>query len=318
MRGVTDAPAAPPGNPRGQLDPETGLPIGRDPRVVRRIVRDVARRVVIPLRRRLPGFLVPGVVRLRTMLAMRSSFKVASSRKQMEILLDALPGYDLDEMTRRHVWFTQRRAEYRFHPDLVSDQELVGLENVEQACAGGRGVLLSFMHYGHYDGCWLTLKKAGLETDAMVIQFLYDGIGTDWQRQHARLLRMGTRMHSVEGGSQVVRDLLAEGRVVALASDVTSRTKVPFMGKDRRASFGAPRIAHEMGVPVVVMTFSWTGRKPRITLHEPLQPVDFPDARALYDRMLEIHEAAVREWPWSYELPQDRWVVWADEAETDS
>ena len=292
--------------------------VGRDPLVVRRLARDVARKVAIPLRRSLPDPLVPLVVRLRTLLAMRSGFKVASSRRQMEILLDTLPGYDLDELTRRHVWFTQRRAEYRFHPDLVSDQELVGLDNLQRARAGGRGVLLSFMHYGHYDGCFLTLKKAGVETDAMVIRFLYDGIGTDWQRQHARLLRMGTTMHSVEGGSQVVRDLLADGRVVALASDVTSRTKVHFMGKDRLASFGAPRIAHEMGAPVVVMTFEWTGTKPRITLHEPLEPGDFPDAWALYHRMLEIHEDAVRGWPWSYELPQDRWVVWPEDADEEA
>ena len=285
-----------------------------DPFELRRLVRNFFRGLAGPLRRALPDVLVPAIVRVRTRLAMRSTFKVAFSRRQMEVLLDGLPGYDLDEMTRRHVQFTQRRAEYRFHPDLVSDQEIVGLEHLVGARDRGRGVLLSFMHYGHYDGCWLALKKAGLELDAMVIPFLYDGVGSDWQRQHAQLLRMGARLHSVAGGSQVVRDLLSQGRILALASDVTSRTKVHFMGKDRLASFGAPRIAHEMGVPVVVMTFEWTGKRPRIRLHEPLDPADFPDAWGLFDRMLAIHEEAVREWPWSYELPTDRWVGWSEEA----
>lgn len=281
----------------------------------RKRVRAVLRGLATPLRRSLPDFLVPLVVRLRTLLAARNSFKVASSRLQMEVLLDALPEYDLDEMTRRHLAFTQRRAELRFHPDLVSDQEIVGLEHLTAARAEGRGVLLSFMHYGHYDGSFLALKKAGVETDAMVIPFLYAGVGSTWQRQHARLLRMGTTMHSVEGGSQVVRDLLGQGRVVALASDVTSRTKVRFLGKDRLASFGAPRIAHECDVPVVVMTFAWAGRRPRIVLHEPLRPGSYVDPGALFADMLAIHEAAVREWPWSYELPQDRWVVWQDDPE---
>jgi lauroyl/myristoyl acyltransferase len=278
-----------------------------------RRVRAFFRGRAAPLRRSVPDALVPLVVWARTLLASRNSFKVASSRHQMEVLLGGLPEYDLDEMTRRHVAFTQRRAEYRFHPDLVSDQQIDGLAHLVTARERGRGVLLSFMHYGHYDGSFLALKKAGVDTDAMVIPFLYAGIGTDWQRQHARLLRMGTTMHSVEGGSQVVRDLLADGRVVALASDVTSRTRVPFLGRDRLASFGAPRLAHEMGSPVVVMTFAWDGRRPRIVLHEPLEPESYADPTALFADILALQEEAVRAWPWSYELPQDRWVVWADD-----
>ncbi len=296
-------------------DPGTGTVTTADrlPPDPRKAIRTVLRRLAAPLRRHLPAFLAPTVVRVRHQLAKRNAFKVASSRLQMEVLLDALPDYDLDEMTARHLWFTQRRAEYRFHPELVSDQEIVGLEHLTGARAGGRGVLLSFMHYGHYDGMFLALKNAGVETDAMVIPFLYAGIGSDWQRQHARLLRMGTTMHSVEGGSQVVRDLLAEGRVVALASDVTSRTKVHFMGKDRLASFGAPRLAHETGVPVVVISAEWLGDRQRVRLHEPLDPADFADPWALYEAMLAVHERAVRAWPWGYELPQDRWVVWPEE-----
>lgn len=52
-----------------------------------------------------------------------------------------------------------------------------------------------------------------------------------------------------------------------------------------------------------------SAKRPRIHVHEPLDPADFPDAWGLFDRMLAIHEEAVREWPWSYELPTDRWVV---------
>lgn len=282
----------------------------RLPHDPRKRIRTLLRGLATPVRRSLPDALVPLIVRIRTALAARNDFKVASSRLQMEVLLDGLPEVDLDDMTARHLAFTQRRAEYRFHPDLASDQEITGLEHLAVARARGAGVLLSFMHYGGYDGSFLALKKAGVDTDAMVIPFLYAGVGSTWQRQHARLLRMGTTMHSVEGGSRAVRDLLADGRVVALASDVTSRTRVHFLGKDRLASFGAPGIAYEMGVPVVVMTYEWSGRKPRIVLHEPLDPASYDGPAALFADMLALQEEAVRAWPWSYELPQDRWVVW--------
>lgn len=286
----------------------------RLPHDPRRWVRTWLRGLAAPVRRNLPAFLAPTIVRVRHRLARHNAFKVASSRWQMEVLLDALPEYDLDEMTAKHLWFTQRRAEYRFHPDLVSDQEIIGLEHLVAAREQGHGVLLSFLHYGHYDGMFLALKKAGVETDAVVVPFLYAGIGSDWQRQHARLLRMGTTLHSVEGGSPAVRALLAQGRVVALASDVTSRTKVHFLGKDRRASFGAPRLAHETGVPVVVLTVEWLGDRQRIRLHEALDPGLYDGPEELFDAMLAIHERAVRAWPWAYELPQDRWVVWNDTA----
>ncbi len=272
------------------------------------VVRTLARSWAGPVRSAVPDRMVPLLVDARTWLALRGQRHTRRSAKSMRVLLDALPEYDLAEMTRRHVWFTQRRAEYRFHPELVGDQEVVGIEHLAGARDLGRGVMLSFMHYGHYEGMFLALRNAGVETDAMTLPVILEETGTYWQNQHGRILKLGTTLHDISGGSDLVRRLLGEGRVVAMASDVTSRTKVHFLGKDRLASFGAPRLAFEQDAPVVVVTSEWAGDRPRVICHPPLMPADYADAGALYADLLALHEASVRTWPWAYELPEERWV----------
>ena len=264
--------------------------------------------VVNPVRRRVPARGVRAIVRLRTKLDLRSPARMARARAEMEHLMGAeADAAELEALAARFAGWMRRRGEYRWHPELVGRQEVVGLDHLLEAQAHGRGVVVSFVHHAHFDGSFLSLKRHGLELDAIVHPLMTSGGGGNFMRQHTALCRLGGTLHSTEIGSAGIADLLRAGRTVFVASDVKGSTPVRFLGQERVGSSGAPRIAMATGSPVVVMTFERVGDDARIRLHEPMDPAGFTTPEELLEAMLARHEAAVRAWPEAYDEPLKRW-----------
>lgn len=279
------------------------------------MLKELLLRVANPVRRRVPRAGVRAIVRLRTWLGVRSERRMAVARREMEHLVGAaLPDADLDDLARRYVAWTMRRGEYRWHADLVADQEIEGLDHLAKAYAEGRGVVVSFVHHAHFEGAFLAVHRAGFDLDGIVHPLMIAGGGGNFMRQHTRICAMGATLHSTEIGSAGIADLLRAGRIVCLAVDVAGRTPVSFLGRERLGSFGAARLAAETGSPVVVMSYERAGDGVRIRLHEPLDPADFADPRALLAAMLERHEPAVLDLPEAYDQPIKRWGALPEEA----
>ncbi len=272
-------------------------------------MKTVLEDVAAGVRRRIPRALLPLVVALRFRLAWSRSSVRADARAQMRFLVEhTRPDADLDAVARGYLRYQIWRGELRWHPDLLTRMRVEGIEHLHDARARGRGVMLSFMHHGHYDGAFPSLARQGVRCHMVVYPYMLGADAPGWLRQHIRVASTGGGVPvSAEIGTDGILDLLRGGEVVAIASDVPGRTPMRFVGRDVLGSFGAARLASEAGSPVVVVTSERDETGPFLRAHEPLEPSDHDSSRALLERMLARHEAVQVRWPEATDLPLSRW-----------
>jgi lauroyl/myristoyl acyltransferase len=183
-----------------------------------------------------------------------------------------------------------------------------GLDHIRAAQAQGHGVMLNFMHHNSYEGALASVGRLGAPADMIVYPYMLRSDAPRWLRQHIKVACLGGgRAVSAEVGTQGIIELLGQGRVVAVASDVPGRTPLRFAGRDVLGSFGAARIAAEAGAPVVVMTTEEDASGAFVRLHEPLDPAAFETSQALLQEMVARHERVILQWPEATDLPLSRW-----------
>ncbi len=266
-------------------------------------------RAVALARKLTPPVLLPLLVAVRTHLAWSRPSVRADARTQMRFLLEhARPDADLERAARAYVRYQVRRAELRWHPRLITRMRVEGIEHLTRARDRGRGVLLNFMHHGHYDGAFPSFARHGVRCQMVVYPYMLEPDAPLWVQQHVALACIGGgRPVSAAVGSDGMLDLLRAGEVVAIASDVPGRTPLRFVGREVLGSFGAARLATDAGAPVVVLTSEEDDRGAFIRLHPPLAPADFASPRELLEAMLAIHESVQTRWPEATDLPLSRW-----------
>ena len=255
----------------------------------------------------LPAAAIPALYRLRLRRDLRTPRVLEQARTHMRFLVGELkPEVDVDDLARRYLACTRWRIETRWHPDaFLPAVPVVGAEHL---AAGRDGAVVNFLHHGPYERLGTSLARVGHRLDMMMAAFFFADDVAPWLLRHREITARETTIFSAEEGSAGVRARLADGRLVGLASDMPGRTPVTFLGREVMGTFGAARLAHEAGKPVLVATCEQgPDGQPRFRIHEPLHPRDFPDARALLDAMLRIHEPSVLAWPEMYEEPRSKW-----------
>jgi lauroyl/myristoyl acyltransferase len=269
------------------------------------------------LRRRIPRPLLPLVVGARFLLAWARPGVRADARAQMAFLLkESRPGADIEAAARAYVRRQVWRGELRWHPEWITHERIEGLEHLLAARELGRGVMLNFMHHGTYEGAFGSIGNGGVPLHMIVYPYMVREDAPSWLKQHMRVASTGggTAVSS-EVGTQGILDLLNQGNVAAVASDVPGRTPLRFVGRDVLGSYGAARLAADAGSPVVVMTCEHDGRGSFVRLHEPLDPKEFESPRELLEEMLTRHEQVILQWPEATDLPLSRWGTVVDRPE---
>jgi lauroyl/myristoyl acyltransferase len=261
------------------------------------------------LRARVPRALIPALVAARSGLAWRRPAVREDARAQMRFLLEQTElDADVDEVARAYVRYQARRGELRWHPELLTSLRVEGLDNLVTARERGHGVVLNFVHHGHYDGAFPSIARLGVRAHMVVYPYMLEDDAPTWLRQHVKvaLVNGGTAV-SAAIGTEGMLDLLRRGEVLALASDVPGKTPVSFAGRQVLGSFGAALLATTAAAPVVVLTCEEDADGPVIRLHDPLNPAAYATPQALLRRMLELHEAVVLRWPEATDIPLSRW-----------
>lgn len=279
---------------------------------VKGAVLATAGRALEVFRRLTPAALVPFVVRVRHRLAWSRSSVRDEARRQMQFLLEeARPDVDIDAAAAGYARHMIRRGEERWHPSIVTGRRLVGLEHLVGARDLGRGVIVSFVHHGFYDGgAFPALADAGVPTHMMVYPYMTRDDAPGWLKQHLLVNSLGGGIPtSTEIGAQGIVDLLVGGAVVAIASDVPGSTPMTFVGRQVLGSFGAARLAMTAGSPVVLMTSERDEQGEYVRLHAPLHPQDFDSPRTLLDEIMAQHEKRVLAWPEATDIPLSRWSI---------
>ena len=167
----------------------------------------------------------------------------------MRFLLEqARPDADIERAARAYVRGQMWRGELRWHPEMLTNRRIVGLEHLRAAQDLGRGVMLNFMHHGAYEGAFGSLGRRGVQLHMVVYPYMVRADAPRWLRQHMSVACTGGgQAVSAEIGTQGIIELLNQGKIVAVASDVPGRTPLRFVGRDVLGSFGAARIAADAG-----------------------------------------------------------------------
>jgi lauroyl/myristoyl acyltransferase len=265
--------------------------------------------LVDALRRRIPRAVLPLVVGVRYLLAWGRPDVRADARAQMTFLLEkSRPDADIEAAARAYVRRQVWRGELRWHPELITHLRIEGLDHLLAAREAGRGVMLNFMHHGTYEGAFGSIGRSGTQLHMIVYPYMVREDAPSWLKQHMSVACTGGGLAvSAEIGTQGILDLLGQGRVVAVASDVPGRTPLRFVGRDVLGSYGAARLASDAGAPVIVMTTEQDDQGSFVRLHEPLDPGEFESPRLLLEEMLARHEQVIVRWPEATDLPLSRW-----------
>ncbi|MCW2816649.1 MAG: hypothetical protein JWN84_4104 [Nocardioides sp.] len=262
------------------------------------------------LRLAVPDALVPAVVRARVRTKNRRSGPLETARAEMGFLLSEVAGdTEIEEVAQRYVERDTWRSELRWHPRMICHQPVEGIAHLRTARATGRGVVISFLHHGHYEGAVASVSAADAPIHIALAPEMCGPDAPSFLRQHVRTgSSTGGIGVNVAGGAGVLAGLLLEGNTLAVATDVPGKMPVDFLGKKRYGSSGAARLAAGTNSLVVVMTAHRSADGSLgLALREPIEPSDFATPEELVIHLLHAQEDAVRAWPEGYHHPTLRW-----------
>lgn len=262
-----------------------------------------------------PDSLVPAVTRARTRRKLASEAAVSKARAEMDFLIGSIRPDDVERATQAYVERDVMRSELRYHPRLIGRQPVTNLEALTRARATGRGVVVSFLHHGHYEGAVASLAWAGEPLTMLVSDDMLADDAPTFLRQHVRVgLVHGNRRIPASAGMAACKEVLQGGEPIAVATDVPGRSPLTFLGAERLGSSGAARMALDTGA-LVVMLFARCAADGTLSieLSDPIEPADFADPHTLLLHLLAAHEAPVLAWPEGYHQPRLRWGVPAED-----
>jgi lauroyl/myristoyl acyltransferase len=260
---------------------------------------------VVPVGR-IPALVDRKVTRLWT----NDDYRLAQERQMRYLLEHTERADEVPALAREFARFSLARTYLRWHPEVLSNQEIRGIEWLTTRRDPDRSVVLSLLHHNFYEGLFVSLKRAGAPIAVLVTPKVLGPETPSGLKQHVRVMRSENTLIPAAGGLDAIQARLQPGMTMAIASDVPGHTEVRFLGRRVLSSFGAPVIATRTNSQVVVAT-------PRraadggsyIQVHEPLEPKEFGDPKELLVEMLRRHEEAVLAWPEVLEMPRARWGV---------
>ncbi len=243
------------------------------------------------------------------------------ARKNLALIYPEKPEAEREQMARavfRH--FGRMAGEFLKLPRLASaDIERMvtveGEENLKQAMAMGKGVLLITGHFGNWEFMARWLSSHGYPIN-VVARDARDPVATKLltdtrEGNGAQVLYRGN-------SARAVLQCLKKNEIVALLPDQNAADiYVPFMGK-RTGTVDGPAIIHlKMDAPLL---FSWCIRLPdnrfQITFEPPVMPVSTGDKTADVARTMTLInarlETQIRRNPTQWLWLHDRWKASPD------
>jgi lauroyl/myristoyl acyltransferase len=213
---------------------------------------------------------------------------------------------EIPVLARRFAEESMLKTHLRWHPRLVTNEPVRGIEWLTTKRDLNRPVILNFMHHYRYEGMFKALKRQGVDLTIVAHAELM-GKGTpNPLKHHMKLVASGGRMVPAGGGTDKYIAMAKPGVILVVASDLPGQTPVTFLGRRVIGSFGSARIATETNSPVVLVTAHQDEGGSYLQVHPPIEPGDFEDAHALLAKILEKHGEAVLAWPEVLDMPRAR------------
>jgi len=261
------------------------------------------------LHRMLPASSVGLLARAAAKRDARNPAAMARARESMHLLLDGVRPdtgpEEIDALACRYLFEIRRQNEARWHTRLCRPLPVQGIERLSLLEGPA---MVHIVHHGPFLLIGPSMAQSGREVHVVADPGLCAADRKPWQAQTHAVASQGCHLFSAEEGAAGIRDRLARGLVVAVATDVPGRTPVEFLGQRLVGSSGAVRAAYDSGTPVLSATIHRDDHgAPFYRLSEPLHPAGLDSTEALLQELLRRQEEPVLAWPEAYYDPLTKW-----------
>lgn len=203
----------------------------------------------------------------------------------------------------------QARAWELYHrPRDLAALPVDGLENLVAARDDGRGVLVSYVHYGP-ELAWLVLRRH-LPIVAVLGDWIvepppsgYRGLQVEHRRSLLVAAGMGAAHATAPGSATAQVRALQAGGALLTAFDLPGRRPTRYLGRTVELVDTTARMSMMTGAPVLPGTAVPHGTSWRLQLHAPLRPTTFSSAAQLHQALADVHGDAVAPAPAHYISP---------------
>jgi len=257
---------------------------------------------------RLPWSLAQKRLAKRTATALQSPAYDELAQEQMAWLLEKVAPERIEESKTGFIEFMMKEAEQRWHPSRAIEQRVEGIEHLRAAEAHGRGVLVSFVHHGHYSGMFGAFKRAGIDHVTVVRAGALGWNAGPGQRQNFMVFKRGGPLVDVREGTAGFIKRLARGEVVMIATDVPGTSAVTFAGRRVKCSSGVVWAARAANSPIVVVDTYRSGAGHVVRFAPALMPDDYANPQDLLQDIVTQHEDAILAWPGASLMPTLSWM----------
>ncbi len=247
---------------------------------------------------------------------LRSAFPSRTDRECREILRSTFQhfGRHVIELLNFHVMSTH---------EITRLLEVRGSENVEQAIAGGKGMVFFSGHFGYWE--LQVMGQAILYAPIVVIVRTLDNPWLERLIERIRT-RVGTRVVPRQGAIRALLRGLLERAPVALMIDQhvhdRSAVTVDFFNRPAVTTSAVAKLALRTGAPVIpVFTLPLPGGRYQMVYEPPVKPPADDDADPVFtytQRCTDVLEMYVRRYPELWLWMHRRWRDGVDDLDARS
>lgn len=243
----------------------------------------------------------------------------ARRRSRLAVAAIAGPGAVPDRVAREHLSHAAAREQLIWRPRMILDAAVEGGAHLASAKASGRGVLVSYCHFGPFPAIGVSALKFANDVHQVAGGWLAaprPGSGRA-RRWRGIFERAGVPLIGAKGCFPVVAELLRRGAVVVMAFDWPGSAESSFLGKRVMLASGTARLAQSTGALVVPAMRRFQQLEVRTVFGAPLNPAAYDDWQHLHDEVAAQHDRWILTCPAALEDPR-RAGAWEEAATAES
>jgi len=231
------------------------------------------------------------------------------ARRRSRLAVAAIAGAQADDrMAREHLEHTGARDQLIRRPRIISDAAIVDGHHLHAAKAAGRGVIVSYCHFGPFPAIGVTALALVNDVHQVAGAWLaaprLDAITPRVRRWRHLFDQAGVPLISSEGCFVTLVDLLRRGATVVMAFDWPGSVDSILLGRPVRLASGTARLAEATGALVVPAMREFNRLELRTIFSPALESSTHGGWRGLHDALVSHHEAWIRECPAALEDPR--------------
>jgi len=244
------------------------------------------------------------------------------SRRKSRLAVAAIVGKEAnDGMARDHLAHAGARDQLIRQPGILRGAAIEGDHHLRDAKATGRGVILSYCHFGPFPAIGVTALEVVRDVHQVAGAWLVaprpDSITPRVRRWRRIFDDAGVPLIAAEGCFAALNDLLQRGSVVVMAFDWPGSVESHFLGRPVRMASGTARLAEASGAVVVPVMRRFHELHLCTRFGPPIDIVTSGGWRQVHDDVAAQHEHWIGQCPAALEDPR-RPGAWEESATAES